>query len=83
MAKGDRSGLVGAKFARMPFIAGNGLLVLIPCAFFLASRARANAFDASFYAVQALELAAGAVNLALMGLNARDGLRLTRRFAAV
>lgn len=66
-----------AKKRRMPFIAGNGLLILVPSAFYLASR---DQFDGAFYAVQALELIAGAVNLTLMSLNARDGLRLTGRF---
>jgi len=33
----------------------------------------------TFYAVQALELAAGPVNIALLGLNMRDGLKLTGR----
>ena len=76
LAQGDRSGLVGAKFNRMPFIAANGVLILIPSALYLASKARAGAFDASFYAAQALELAAGAVNITLLTLNMRDGLRL-------
>ena len=82
MAKGDQSGPIGAKFKRMPVIAGNGLIVLIPCALYLASKARADSFDANFYAVQALELVAGAVNLTLMGLNLRDGLTLTGRLRA-
>lgn len=67
LSKGQRQGLVGAKLKRMPFIAANGLLVLIPAALFLASKARAGEFDAAFYAVQALELAAGAVNITLWG----------------
>jgi hypothetical protein len=33
-----------------------------------------------FYLVQGLELLAGAVNLALMGLNMRDGLKMSGRF---
>jgi hypothetical protein len=60
----------------MPIIAANDILVLIPSALFLASKARAAEFDASFYAVQALELVAGAANIALLGLNLRDGLRM-------
>jgi hypothetical protein len=44
----------------------NGVLVLIPSALFLASKAGAAEFDTGFYAVQALELAAGAVNIALV-----------------
>ncbi|MGO9773237.1 MAG: hypothetical protein ACLPSW_27565, partial [Roseiarcus sp.] len=64
---------------RMPFIAANGVLILIPSALFLASKASAGVFDTSFYAVQALELIAGATNLTLLGLNMRDGLRLKGR----
>ena len=43
----------------MQVTAANGILVLIPSALFLASKARAAEFDTVFYAVQALELAAG------------------------
>ena len=56
LAKGGRAGLIGAKLKRMPLIAANGVLVLIPSALFLASKARADEFDAGFCAVQALEL---------------------------
>jgi len=76
MSKGSRVGLVGTKFKRMPFIAGNGILVLIPSALFLASKANAGEFDTNFYLVQALELVAGGVNITLLGLNMRDGLKL-------
>ena len=53
--------------------------ILIPCALFLASKARAGQFDAAFYTVQSLELVARATNITLLGLNLRDGLRLTGR----
>ena len=79
LARGRRGGLVGAKLRRMPWIAANGVLVLIPSALFLAHKASAGAFDGVFYAVQALELAAGAANIVLLGLNMRDGLRMTAR----
>lgn len=79
LSNGSRTGLVGAKSKRMPLIAANGILVLVPSALFLAGKARDEEFDAAFYAVQALELAAGATNLGLLGLSMRDGLRLTRR----
>ena len=62
LAQGGRAGLVGTKIKRMPLIAVNGIVVLIPSALFLASKAGAEEFDASFYAVQALELVAGAIN---------------------
>lgn len=57
----------------------NGVLVLIPCAIFLDRWASVGVFDASFYLVQAIELIAGAVNLTLMAMNIRDGLRLSGR----
>lgn len=81
LAGGRSAGLIGSKAKRMPLIAANGILVLIPSALFLASKANAGAFDTSFYAVQALELLAGATNLTLLGLNMRDGLRLTGKLA--
>ena len=73
--------LVAAKRRRMPLIAANGLLILIPCAFYLAAKAGAGEFDTRFLAVQAAELTAGALNIALLSLNLRDGLRLARRRA--
>jgi hypothetical protein len=80
MAKGRRSGLIDAKLKRMPIIAANGILVLIPSALFLASKARAGEFDISFYAVQVLELAAGAANITLLALNMHDGLKMRGSF---
>jgi len=70
--------VVAGKKRRMPILALNGLLVLVPAAIFLALRAAEGRLDTLFYAVQAAELIAGAVNLALLGLNIRDGLRMTR-----
>lgn len=63
----------------MPIIAANGIMILIPSALFLSYRATSGAFDAMFYAVQALELLAGAVNLTLIAMNMRDGLKLSGR----
>ena len=67
------------KKRRMPFIAGNGILVLIPAALSLSALATRLEFDSLFYSIQAIELLAGAVNLALMSLDIRDGLRLSGR----
>jgi hypothetical protein len=76
----SRSGrLVAAKKKRMPFIAANGLLVLVPCAIVLNRWAAAGTFDTTFYVVQIIELIAGATNFVLMGLNLRDGLRIAGR----
>lgn len=78
-SKGRRKGLVGTKLNRMRIIAANGLAVLVPAALFLAWKAGSGQFDVAFYAVQAFELAAGATNIALLGLSMRDGLRMTGR----
>jgi hypothetical protein len=79
LAEGRRPGLVGKKIKRMPLPAANGIVVLIPAALFLASKARAAEFDTSFYLVQAIELAAGAVNVTLLTLNMRDGIKMKGR----
>ena len=79
MGRHRSDALAVAKKRRMPIIALNGLVVLVPSALFLADRANAGTFDAWFYGVQAVELTAGAVNLTLIGRNIRDGLRMTGR----
>lgn len=71
---------IDAKKRRTIIAAANGAFVLVPSALFLAANAQAGLFDGAFYAVQALELVAGATNLALLGLNIRDGLAMTGRF---
>lgn len=82
LARSRNGRLVDAKRKRMPFIAVNGLLVLVPCAFVLNQWATAGSFDTSFYVVQVVELFAGAANLTLMGLNARDGLQMAGRLSS-
>ena len=71
-----------AKQRRMQVVAAIGLLVLVPCVLFLGLTASPDDLDARFYAVQGVELVAGAVNITLMSLNVRDGLRLTGRIRA-
>ncbi len=79
LGKGWRNPAVQRKKQRMKIIAANGILILVPSAVFLASKAGAGEFDAAFVAVQAIELAAGAVNITLLSLNMRDGLALRRK----
>ena len=79
LARGRAGRLVESKKKRMPLIALNGLLVLLPSAMYLHSKAQAGAFDTSFYIVQAVELAAGALNLWLLSKNMYDGLKLAGR----
>ncbi len=82
LSKSRKGRLVQTKQKRMPFIGANGVLVLIPCAIFLDRWASAGAFDTTFYIVQGIELVAGAINLTLMSMNIRDGLRMSGRFRA-
>lgn len=69
--------LVEDKKKRMPFIAANGVLILVPAAIFLDNWASQGAFNTNFYIVQFFELLAGAINLFLMSLNMRDGLKMS------
>lgn len=78
LSAGDRRGVLGAKSRRMPFIAANGLFILIPAALFLASKAQAREFDTTFYVVQAIELSVGLTNMLLLAASIRDGLRATQ-----
>lgn len=80
LSKSRQGRLVETKKKRMPFIAANGLLVLVPTAIFLDRWATAGAFDTTFYLVQGVELLVGFVNLTLMGMNIRDGLKMSGRF---
>lgn len=79
LAKGRRGGLIRSKIKRMPLVAANGLLILIPSALYLSFKANSASFDTAFYAVQALELLAGAANITVLGLNMRDGLKMKGR----
>jgi hypothetical protein len=74
--------LIARKRRRMPFIAANGLLILIPCALFLSYKAQLGELDWAFYGAQFLELTAGAINIVLLALNLRDG-RRTRSASAI
>ncbi|BCG76814.1 hypothetical protein MesoLj113b_03560 [Mesorhizobium sp. 113-3-3] len=79
LGKGWKSPAVARKKWRMRIIAANGLLVLVPSAYLLSSFATAGRFDNLFTIVQAIELLAGATNIALLSLNMRDGLSLRRK----
>lgn len=70
--KSKKEELIAVKKKRMPIIAINGILILIPCAIYLNILASSATFDSVFYSVQAIELLAGATNIILMFLNIRD-----------
>ncbi len=73
-----KDALALTKKRRMPFIAANGIVILLPAAVYLQNKAVTGTFDTMFYAVQVIELLAGAINLVLMGLNIRDGRAMTK-----
>ncbi|HEY0640398.1 MAG TPA: hypothetical protein VGD67_22435 [Pseudonocardiaceae bacterium] len=68
-----------AKQRRMFVIAAVGLAVLTLCALLLQQLSAAGEFGLTFTLVQTVEFVAGAVNVTLMSLNVRAGLRLTGR----
>jgi len=77
LSKSRSSRFVINKKKRMPFIAANGLFILVPTAIILDQWASTGSFGLNFYVFQAVELTAGAANLTLMFLNIRDGLKIT------
>ncbi|MGC0239661.1 hypothetical protein [Arthrobacter sp. SD76] len=80
LARGASGSIVRAKTLRMRAAAGIGILVLAPSALYLGLTAEPDQLVGSFYAVQAVELCAGATNIVLLSLNTRDGFRLSGRF---
>ncbi len=76
LGKARKGAVLDQKKKRMAIIGANGLLMMIPAAIFLNNKAAAGEFDAAFYAVQFVELIVGVVQLTLMGMNFRDGLKL-------
>jgi len=82
LAKSRDGILIKSKMSRMPFIAINGLVILLPAAIYLNIWAASGMFDTRFYLVQGLELIVGLINLTLMGMNMRDGLKLSGKISA-
>jgi len=79
IGRGRKGRLLDEKKRRMPIIAINGLLIMIPSAFFLYHKASLGQFDRAFYLIQVIELSIGLVQLLLMGKNFRAGLRMAGR----
>jgi hypothetical protein len=77
MAGRRTSPLLRAKKRRTAVVAVIGLVVLLPAAVTLRSLAATGDFGMTFIVVQVVELVGGAVNLTLLGLNARAGRLLT------
>ncbi|MDI2090895.1 hypothetical protein [Commensalibacter oyaizuii] len=66
------------KKKRMPFIALNGLIILIPCALYLRYLAVHEHLDFTFFLIQIVELIAGGVNITLLMLNVLAGINLSK-----
>jgi hypothetical protein len=79
LAGRSRSAVVRAKKLRLAAAAVVGLAVLVPCALFLAHLTAAHVAGPATTALEATELAFGSLNLSLLALNLRDGLRMRRR----
>ncbi|HZA41056.1 MAG TPA: hypothetical protein VFA00_10570 [Actinomycetota bacterium] len=79
MSRKSKAKIISRKAKRMRIIGANAVLVLIPCAVILDRLASGGEFGARFDALQAVEFVFGATNVALLGLNMRDGLRMRAR----
>jgi hypothetical protein len=78
MAPKVTSGPIALKKKRMPYIALNGLFILLPAAYILNNLAQEGEFNRLFYLVQTIELLAGFINISLMSFNIRDAMSLKR-----
>lgn len=72
-------GIFKVKQMRLKIAAINGMLILLPAAILLARWSESGQFDNLYWTIQILEIIAGLVNLTMIGLNIRDGIRLGRR----
>ena len=79
LAGRSRAPFVVRKTRRMITVASAGVLVLVPCAVALDRLAAAGDLGGWFQVIQYVELAAGLLNLTLLGLNFRDGRAVTRQ----
>ena len=78
LAGKSKSPIVATKMKRMKFVAFNGV-VLISLAVYLYFRAINSNIDSTFLGVQIIELLFGAINLTLLGLNIKAGMKLSGR----
>ena len=66
------------KQIRLKIAAANGVLILLPAAIVLARWSELSEFGVLYWTVQALEIIVGLINITMIGLNIRDGIRLGR-----
>ncbi|MDO6500749.1 hypothetical protein [Photobacterium sanguinicancri] len=75
----EPKGVLAVKAMRLKIAAFNGVVILIPAAYFLAAWSAEGLFDARYWLLQVVELLAGATNATMIGLNIRDGVRLGKK----
>ena len=78
LAGKSKSPIALSKMKRMKFVAFNGF-ILISLAIYLYLRASANQIDNTFLLVQIIEFIFGIMNLILIGLNIKAGMKLSGR----
>lgn len=78
MAGKSRNPIIKRKSRRLRFIAINGIMLVL-LAILLYLKAAGRNFDTGFWVLQALELMLGALNIVLLALMARDGMKLSGR----
>ena len=71
--------LIVSKRRKMPLVAMNGLLVLVPSAILLKQMVMEGNFGIYYTIIQSIELIAGAVNITLLFIAFRQGLKITKR----
>ena len=76
LGRGWRGPVVATKRARMQVVAALGLLVLVPLAIGLWFLATQGWIDGRYHLLTRVETLAALVNVLLLGLNMRDGLRM-------
>ncbi|KXI22765.1 hypothetical protein [Photobacterium sanguinicancri] len=72
-------GVLAVKAMRLKIAAFNGVVILIPAAYFLAAWSAEGLFDTRYWLLQVIELLAGATNATMISLNIRDGVRLGKK----
>lgn len=78
LAGKSQNPIVAIKMKRMKLVAFNGI-ILVSLAIYLFYRATDNRIDKTFLLVQIIELIFGTINLTLIGLNIKAGMKLSGR----
>jgi hypothetical protein len=78
LARNSRAKVIRRKQRRMQIVAATGIAVLVPCALILDGLTSGASAGSAVTALEITEIVAGALNLALLVLNFRDGRGLSR-----